>query len=326
MMRSVPYGLLLLTLILPLLAVAEIKPVWHEGRKYVQLDDLAEFYGGQLTPGPGQKVLLRTRWTELEFMPDQRSVLVGGVIVWMHEPMQRIRRQWAIGHADAVGVIDPIMRPSEYLKSTPHRVVVLDPGHGGEDSGAKGKRGSQEKHSALDIARRVRSHLVAAGLKVYLTRENDRFISLEDRPQRAKRWGSDLFVSIHLNSAQNTFARGVETFALTGAGLSSTAGGNPAGASPGNRYDAQNTLLAFHIHRAMQKNVNAVDRGVKRARFIVLRNAPCPAVLVECGFLSDIEDEKKLMTEAYRETVAQGIAKGIMIYVGLSKQAQRPRP
>lgn len=305
---------------------AQIKSLVYEGDRYVRLEDLAQFYGGELVPTPDEKVLVRTRWAELAFKPDERMAHISGSLVWMHEPMRKIRWHWVIREVDALNVIDPIMRPTEYLKRAGHRVIVLDPGHGGPDSGAKGNRGMEEKHAALDIARRVRNHLTAAGLKVYMTRDNDRFIALEERSRMAKRWGADLFVSIHLNSAGNASALGAETFVLTSAGHRSTVGDSRSDVLPGNKYDAQSALLGFHLQRSMIMKVKPMDRGLKHARFIVLRNAPCPAALVECGFLSNPDEEKKFAAEAHREQVAQSIVKGILVYVGLAKQAQRNRP
>jgi len=314
------------TMALSLSVKAQIKTLLYEGERYVKLEDLAQFYGGEMVPTYDKKVIIKTRWAELSFKPDERQVYVSGSLVWMHEAMKKIRWHWVIREVDALHVIDPVMRPTEYLKKSGYRVVVLDPGHGGPDSGAKGKRGMEEKHAALDIARKVRSHLSAAGLKVYMTRDNDRFIELEERSRMAKRWGADLFVSIHLNSAGNESAIGAETFVLTSAGYASTVGESKSGVLAGNKFDAQNALLGFHLQRSIIKNVKPLDRGLKHARFIVLRNAPCPSALVECGFLSNRDEEKRFSLDAHREEVAQSIVKGILVYVGLAKQAQRTQP
>jgi len=192
--------------------------------------------------------------------------------------------------------------------------------------GAKGKRGVEEKRAAIDIARRVRTQLTAAGIKVYMTRENDRFIELEERSKLAKRWGAELFVSIHLNSASSTLAQGIETYVLSGAGYSSTAGSSRGEALPGNRYDAGSAILGYYLQRSLVQQVDSVDRGLKRSRFIVLRNAPCPAALVELGFLSHQGEERKMMQESYREQLASGIVKGVMNYINSTRQSQRGQP
>jgi N-acetylmuramoyl-L-alanine amidase len=303
-------------------AGAGVTPFVHGGVRLVRLDELAAFYNGVLEPLPGGAVRMKTPWAHLDFNPGGREVRIGGTLVWLHEPMQSVRGFWTLHERDALAVIDPVVRPAEALRLAGARVVVLDAGHGGQDTGAKGRNGVEEKRAALDIARRVRTHLQAAGLTVYMTRENDRFIALEERAERARRWNADLFVSIHLNSASSTLAEGAETYVLSAAGHASTAGGGRGAAAPGNRHDAANAVLGFHLHRQLLAATGAIDRGVKRARFIVLRQAPCPAVLVECGFLSHAAEEARVMDPAYREQVARGIAKGVVAYVGLSRKAK----
>lgn len=301
-----------------------LKPFSHEGQRYLRLEEMAAFYQGYLEPAPdAEGVTLKSPLADAQFKVDSREARVGGTLFWLHEPVRRIRGSWAIREIDALTGIDPVMRPGEALKKAGHRVVVLDPGHGAVDTGAKSRGGVEEKRAALDIARRVRSHLSAAGVVVYMTRENDRFIKLEDRAQLARRWGADVFVSIHLNSAESRNAKGIETFIMAAEGQVSTVGGNTAGHAPGNQHNAANAALGFQVHRALIRQSGAVDRGVKRSRFIVLRNAPCPAVLVECGFLSNAEEEKKLMQEDYRDRLARGIARGIINYVTLARQAQK---
>lgn len=306
-------------------ADAALKPVVSEGQRFIRLEELAAFYGGPLVPAANlKKVMILSPLAEVEFKPDSREVRVGDVLVWLHEPMQRVRGSWAIREEDALTGIDPIMRPGEYLRKAGHRVVVLDPGHGAMDTGAKGRGGVEEKRAVLDIARRVRRHLAAAGVVVYMTRENDRFIKLEDRARLAQRWGADVLVSLHLNSAERRDARGIETFILAADGLTSTVGGRTSGQLPGNQHDAGNAALGFQLQRGLVQEAGAVDRGLKRARFIVLRNAPCPAALVECGFLSNKEEEALLAGETYRDTLARGIARGIINYVTLARKAQKP--
>ena len=201
-------------------------------------------------------------------------------------------------------------------------LLVIDPGHGGQDTGAKGRRGVEEKRVALDIARRLRAHLVKAGHKVYMTRESDRFIELDERCRKAGRWGADLFVSVHFNSAGNPAAAGVETYVMASAGYESTSGGLSNLTQPGNRFEAVNGIAGYQIQRALVSRLGAIDRGVKRSRFLVLKNAPCPAVLVECGFLSNPAEEERLLQEEHREALAQSLARGTLNYLNLVKRAQ----
>lgn len=306
----------------PVARTTDLPHFWHEKEKYVSLRDLAALYGMEMTGPVAQRVTLANRAHALIFKTDSREVLVDGVLVWLHAPMVLVRNRWVIREVDARVVIDPLMRPGRHLRGTGHRVVVIDPGHGGQDTGARGRRGVEEKRVVLDLARRLRANLLNAGVRVYMTRESDRFVELDERSRKAGRWGADLFVSIHLNSAANSSASGIETYVLAAAGYESTAGGHSNLNQPGNRFEAANGLAAFQIQRAMVARLGAVDRGVKRSRFLVLKNAPCPAVLVECAFVSNPAEEEKLLSEAYREAMAESLARGVLNYLNLVRRAQ----
>ena len=188
-----------------------------------------------------------------------------------------------------------------------------------------GRTGAKEKDLALDIALRVRAHLAAAGVRVVMTRDSDRFWELEDRPYLAARGGGDVFLSIHMNAAATRTVRGIETFVTATENYPPTAESKLGGkypAVPNNQFNHSNTVLGNQIQRAVVGITRAEDRGLKRARFVVLRNSAMPAALVECGFLSNAQDEQKLSTPSYRETVALGIAQGILNYFALVNRAK----
>jgi N-acetylmuramoyl-L-alanine amidase len=167
----------------------------------------------------------------------------------------------------------------------------------------------------------VRRYLAGSGIDVRMTRERDEFLKLEERSALASWVKADLMVSIHLNSAENRSAHGIETFVLTAEGQAGTYGARRSRA-PGHNHSAGNAALGFQLQRAMVEATGAYDRGLRRAGFIVLRNAPCPAALVECGFLSHADEEARIMTGAYRDRIARGIANGILRYVTLAKKAK----
>jgi N-acetylmuramoyl-L-alanine amidase len=301
---------------------SDLPHFWHEKEKYVALRDLAVAYGMELTGPTAQRITLQNRAHTLIFKTDSREVQVDGILVWLHAPMTLIRNRWSIREVDARIVVDPLLRPARHLQSVGHRTVVIDPGHGGQDTGAKGRHGVEEKRVVLDLSRRLRAHLVNAGVRVRMTRESDRFVELDERSRLAARWGADLFVSIHLNSAATPGPSGVETFVLAAAGYESTAGGLSNLSQPGNRFESANGVAAFQIQRAIVTRLGSADRGVKRSRFIVLKNAPCPAVLVECAFVSNPAEEAKLLVEAHREAMAECLARGVLNYLNLVRRAQ----
>lgn len=307
-------------------ALGDWPAFWHEKDKYITLRDLAVLYGMDMSGPIAQRITLQNRSHTLIFKVDSREVKFEGTLIWMHAPMTQIRGRWAVREVDARVVIDPLIRPARQLKNLGHRVVVIDPGHGGQDTGAKGPRGVEEKRVVLDVARRLRAQLLKAGLKVYMTRESDRFIDLDERCRKAARWGADFFISIHLNSAGNPEASGAETYALAAAGYESTAGGLSNLTQPGNRFEGANGLAAFHIQRTITERLGSADRGVKRSRFLVLKNAPCPAVLVECAFVSNPDEERKLLQEPYRDALAQSLARGTVNYLNWVRRAQLEGP
>lgn len=240
-----------------------------------------------------------------------RRLQLPGVTVWMNHGAIVNSNGWQVAKVDLHDVINPLMMSTSRV-TRPIR-VMLDPGHGGLDGGAQAPSNKLlEKELTLDIAKRVGFFLKKKGYKVKLTRQQDQAISLSDRVKAATKWKAEIFVSIHGNSAPNQTAHGIETFVLPCAGAKSTANSNFAThACPGNLHNKANTRLGTAIQRAMVRKTRQFDRGVKRARYEVIRNAICPSALVEVGFLSNTQDATQLKTRKYRQTIAEAIAEGI---------------
>ena len=305
--------------------VRTLKAVAYAGKRYVALKDLAAMYGLPLTMPGGKALLIRGQYTSLQFTADGREAMLNGSKVWLHVPVIKVRGNWSLSDADAQFVVDPLVRPSAYLGARGARTVVLDAGHGGKDPGTMSRSGYKEKDLALDIVLRVKAHLAAAGVRVVLTRDADRFWELEDRPYLAARGAGDLFVSIHMNSALSRSVQGIETFVTAAENCPPTAESKLGGrypAVPNNQFNHSNTVLGNQLQRAVVGITRAVDRGLKHARFVVLRNSAMPAALIECGFLSNAQEAQKLATPSYRETVALGIAQGILNYLALVNRAK----
>lgn len=293
------------------------------GQRHLNARDVATRYGMTLRAPPGKHLYIQSKWTSLGFQVDSRELRFNDRLIWLHAPLTRAWGKWLISEADVKKIIDPLLLPSDFLGARGSRVIVLDPGHGGPDRGARGRRNVEEKRVVLDIAKRARAHLANAGLKVYLTRETDRYIELEGRAWKASRWGADAFVSIHLNSAASSSPKGIETYVLAAAGYPATAGGAAdKTVYQGNRFDGANTILGARLQDTLVNKVKGVDRGLRRARFAVLRSAPCPAALVECGFLSNAAEETKMLSADHREKIALAIAQGVLDYVNAVKKAK----
>ena len=184
----------------------------------------------------------------------------------------------------------PPVRPSRVSG-----VVVIDPGHGGRDPGAIARSGLQEKIVNLSVGRSVASLLRQRGVQVTMTREDDRFLELNDRADIANRLRADLYVSIHSDSASNRAACGFTIY------VARSASGN-------------SLKLAKAVERRMGK-CGALSRTTRRADYRVLVRTVCPAVLVELGFLSHQDESAKLADPRYRQRLASAIAEGIVDYL-----------
>ena len=298
----------------------------------VSLSKLSHSYNFLSYTARGKKNLaLRTKFNTFKFAGDTRKVEFNNILIWLNAPVARHWGSWTIRDVDVEKTILPLINPPRALKSESWRVVVLDPGHGGKDPGAVDlRRGLEEKRIALELAQRVRTILRKYNVDVRLTREGDKTTDLSQRCLLAKRWGADLFVSIHLNAAANSGASGIETHILPPAGCPITASAFVSSrdrvAFPGNRHDGANMVLGYYLQRSLIKYTRLEDRGVRRSRFYVIRNVDCPAALVECGFISSRNDRTKIMTSAYRNNVTRGITEGILTYINMVKRSQALNP
>jgi len=228
----------------------------------------------------------------------------------------------------------PLRSPARAYPSPlvgPVNTIVIDAGHGGHDPGTS-HYGLKEKHLALDIARRLRSHLQARGLTVVMTRETDQFIPLSGRPAIANRLRADLFVSVHINANRNRHISGIEVYYPRESVVASSAQWPPSVSAADigipslivkqvlwdlvlGRTRYQSRRLASTICRSMRDGLQVHCRGTKAARFVVLLEAWMPAVLVEVGYVTNRTEAQRLGSATYRQALAQAIASGIVSYV-----------
>ncbi len=232
------------------------------------------------------------------------------------------------GAAPAPPPIDTRPSVGTQAPSTGLRTVVLDPGHGGEELGTQGAKGTLEKEITLSVARRLRTLIeTRLGLKVFLTREDDRTMSLDDRSAFANNHKADVFLSIHANSAVRPALKGAEVYYLTveradaearkraednQATLPALGGGTRAidlilWETAQARYLEQSSALAGLVEQALRGRVAMSPRAVQQAPFRVLVGANMPAALVEIGYLSNAEQETQLVSGSYQDQVAQAL-------------------
>ncbi|MDB4508253.1 N-acetylmuramoyl-L-alanine amidase [Akkermansiaceae bacterium] len=171
------------------------------------------------------------------------------------------------------------------------KTVVIDAGHGGRDNG--GSYGKvYEKWLALDTAMRVEKKLQSKGFRTVMTRRSDSFISLSSRARLGNKYSNSIFVSIHYNFTWKRNVSGLETF----------------------YYSAASKPLAAAVQKCMLSRVKSVNRGVKYARYYVIRYSKNPAILVEGGFVSNSRERSRTKEGWYREAIADGIVDGIVAY------------
>jgi N-acetylmuramoyl-L-alanine amidase len=242
---------------------------------------------------------LMARWAGLELRLGFAPQLIGGEL-FLHT-------------LDLQKNLIPLLRPVPPPAPGP-KVIVIDPGHGGHDSGAKSVlKGRAEKFYTLELARQLKPLLEAAGWRVFLTRTNDADLSLPARVAFADACKADVFLSLHFNATTSPLHAGVETYCVTPTGMPSTVTrgfeDDVTLMFPNNHFDAQNLQLALRIHRAILIATGGQDRGVRRARFLtVLRGQARPAVLIEGGYLSNPEEAALIDTPAHRQKLAEAVA------------------
>jgi N-acetylmuramoyl-L-alanine amidase len=298
-------------------------------RDYLTVDNIARFYGliGNVD-STGKVVVLNNGRNMLQVTLDSREAIVNGVRNWFSFPVIAHEDKFLVSRIDLAKTIEPQLRPQMIQRSGKIQTIVLDPGHGGFDKGAASTFG-YEKIYALDVARQLRPLLQAKGFKVVMTRENDVFIPLEVRARVANGTKDSIFVSIHFNAtSSNPNATGFEIFSLTPRGAPSTNDDSLSlhfvNMQAGGPVDAQSFELSAAVYHSMLGNIQEFDRGIKRARFAVLRQTKIPSILVEGGFLSETGDAKRIADPAWRKQLAESLCTGIENYRNLVEKKQRP--
>jgi N-acetylmuramoyl-L-alanine amidase len=192
-----------------------------------------------------------------------------------------------------------LFAPPASLASRNYSTVVIDAGHGGFDRGGIPGQRVAEKTMALDVAQRLAKKLRTAGFRVVMTRDSDVFVPLGERVRIANSYRDAIFVCIHFNSASRVDANGIETY----------------------YYSTQSAALAANIHRQVVAGTETDNRGIRQRGYFVLRRTQIPAVLVECGFLTNPGEARLVLQSSYRDRLAEQIAAGVM---GKSPPRNRP--
>lgn len=286
------------------------------GTGWVLLEKFAAECG--LTPpqrtiiGNSSRYTIATRNGPLVLTVGTQLAKWNGINVWLGFAPQVLRGKPYVHALDIEKTLEPLAE--SFSIRAPTKTIVLDPGHGGVDSGTRGVRGEREKDFTLDWALRTERLLTNAGWRVIMTRRSDVDVPLAERVSIADRARADLFVSLHFNSAApHPGPSGIQTYYLTPTGEPSTLSRGFAddvrSTFPNNAFDRANTQLAAKLHQQLIAETRALDDGIRHARFMaVLRNQSRPAVLIEGGYLSNPAEMTRISSAGYRQQLAEAIA------------------
>ena len=256
-------------------------------RTYVYLEDIATYYYGTAQSVDTSKSVLKVGKTEVSIQANKKFILVDGIKIHLSHPVLLEKERLLFSKIDVVNLLDPLLRSRSVAPNNSKlKTIVLDPGHGGKDRGGKGAR-LAEKDFNLEFAFALKLSLEKHNYKVFLTRDEDYYLSLKERALLAKGHGADLFVSIHANVAAHSKApNGIETYHLA-----------PQGGEYGVRkikkelelahdFNRQNAKVAYEIQKQLIEYTKRKDRGVKYQNFAVFKtcNFPCSFIRIRISF------------------------------------------
>ena len=310
------------------------------GAEYVSLSQFCRSYGSEYFVDNISKVAeIRYGKYSVKIMPDSNISLINGS-VRRFSPEATVKNNELYIPLSLAGYIEKEIFKYERraviptVKGVTIKRIVIDPGHGGKDPGAVGRNGLREKDVVLDIAKRLKDELrKKENFDIVMTRTNDEFISLHRRSEIANQANADLFISVHANASRSRNVKGFEVYYLSNAtddtARAIAAVENQALSFENNSYNNENPTvwdMKLQEFRNESKELAAIicnkassrlcveNRGIKSARFYVLKGARMPSVLIEVGFISNKEEESNLLSSSYRQQVAQAIAEGVLMY------------
>jgi N-acetylmuramoyl-L-alanine amidase len=313
----------------PPLSEEEVPPakgnVWKvlkvDGRDYVTGQSIQLFYRFSTHKVDGRNVWFRNPNLIIKGEIGSNELLVNNIKFILSYPVLFQGGQALFSRLDLTKLIEPVIRPSYIGSSEVFNTVVLDAGHGGSDSGAKGVYG-YEKNYALAMVQVVREALVKRGFKVVLTRSDDTLVSEDSRVALANQTPESIFISIHFNEGAEDES-GIETFALAPQGSSSSDEGDFSNtARLGNQFDSENIALATAVHAQVVHRFKLIDRGIKRSRSTELTGLNRPGILFKGGFVTNKRECQLIASDQYRKALAEAIGDAVTNY----RKALAPKP
>ncbi|MEM9018493.1 MAG: N-acetylmuramoyl-L-alanine amidase [Verrucomicrobiota bacterium] len=298
---------------------------------YVAVADFAEVFGMERGKSRRDKreIAYAGQFHRLMVKTGTREAIVDGVRHWLSFPVLSSGGKDYVSLADINATLGPAMSPASVKPLPKVKTIIFDPGHGGHDRGARSPYGD-EKDYALDVVNRTRRILETKGVKVVQSRLSDFFVGLSERPSMTSNYPDPVFVSVHFNAASwRPSANGIEVYSLPPLGYPVTGKAlEPAldrRQSNGDSLVPASFVFANTMQHTLLGKTGGFDRGVKRARYAVLRHAKVPAILIEGAFLTHSGEAKKVHSEQWREELSKAIAEGILAYMTLANETQLPK-
>ena len=320
---------LLCTFAVPGRAASDWQVVKINGWDYLTVDNIAKFYGFVSDCAPENKhIHLDNGRNSLEVTLDSREAIVNGVRNWLCFPIVEREGKYLVSRIDLAKTIEPQFRPHMIKNLGRIKTVVIDPGHGGVEKGAASSFGN-EKDFTLDVALKLRPLLQAKGFNVVMTRDKDsscRCMIARASPTPRATASSSAFISTPPTTirarpaSRSTRSRRAARPSTQDISMEERF----ANIQVGSPVDAQSIALSTSVYHAMLGYMPEFDRGVKRARFAVLRLTGIPAILVEGGFLTERDESREIALPSWRAKLAQAIAAGIDSYRNLVDKHERP--
>lgn len=284
---------------------------WHErqveGLAYLPLEDLRSFYKLMPLQPKGRRVqgqrLLGNGEVTLTFGPEPRELRIQDrLCILTHPVMEDASGDLLISKMDVLQVIEPVLRPTYIANRAAVRTVVIDPGHGGHDTGSVTPY-AREADVALVVATKLGAELKKRGFEVVYTQEHNEYKSPQARVDKANAAPAAIFVSLHLNSGRSDM-EGSQVYTMAPAAPNE----KPL---PGHAYSQSSMALAMALQSALVEKADTEDGGCRRAHFSLLNSVRCPSVMVEMGYATNPEEGTRLATEEYQMKLAGALADGV---------------
>jgi len=294
------------------------KPVYHKGRAWVPVEQVAGYYDMPVPKSSGKTITLENKMFRVEMTRGERRVRLNGWTFYFSYSVAERYGKTIVSVFDVRNVLDPIMRPNDRRDPALLKTVVLDPSGGGREAGIKSPF-IAEKDLTLDVAKQLAEKLTDAGFKVVLTRTDDSTVSTEERKRIAESVTEEgIYLSLRAGSSSGSI-RGFEISTLPPAGTPATSESDDQARPdlrlfPGNINDRESLALAIVLQSSAVTALKTLDLGIKRHRFGELRDLDLPAVVCRVGYLSHREEAQKLGTPEYRATIAGSLFDGIRRY------------